>query len=141
MWAPLADPLLQREALICRMAQGRAPRDFAGLYVGDDEIDGLLTSLPGLDGPGAERVEQVRAILAGRIAAARAAFAAELAGPSAFAAVCRSARLPVGEAEVLALLVAVELSPSPAAACRVRAGLGAAAPAHPGRAGQGLPRA
>ncbi|MFB9693876.1 ATP-binding protein [Amorphoplanes digitatis] len=112
MWAPLADPLLQREALICRMAQGRAPRDFAGLYVGDDEIDGLLTSLPGLDGPGAERVEQVRAILAGRIAAARAAFAAELAGPSAFAAVCRSARLPVGEAEVLALLVAVELSPA-----------------------------
>ncbi|MEU7904697.1 ATP-binding protein [Actinoplanes sp. NPDC049118] len=112
MWAPLADPLLQREALICRMAEGRAPRDFAGLYVGDDEIDGLLAGLPGLDGPGTDRVAAVRAIVAERIAAARTAFAAALGGSSPFAALCRSAGLSVGEAEVLALLVAVELSPA-----------------------------
>ena len=30
-WTVLADALLQREALICRLAEGRPPRDFAGL--------------------------------------------------------------------------------------------------------------
>ena len=30
-WITLADTLLQREALICRLAEGRPPRDFAGL--------------------------------------------------------------------------------------------------------------
>ena len=112
MWARLADPLLQREALICRLAEGRVPRDFAGLYVGDDEVDQLLAGLPGLDGPGPSQVAAVRAGVAEEIAAARREFATALNGPSPFAALCRAAHLPVGEAEVLALLVAVELSPA-----------------------------
>jgi len=111
-WTALADTLLQREALICRLAEGRPPRDFAGLYVADDEAQRLLTTLPGLDGPGPERVAAVRAGVAGPLARAREAFAASLAGDSRFAAACRRARLSAGEAEVLALLVAVELSPA-----------------------------
>ena len=111
-WATLADTLLQREALICRLAEGRPPRDFAGLYVADEEVERVLHSLPGLDGPGAERATAVRTGLAEMVAAARQAFAAALKGQSRFAKVIRTAHLPVAEAEVLALLVAVELSPA-----------------------------
>jgi hypothetical protein len=57
-------------------------------------------------------VEAVRAGAAGGIAAARRELAAFLAGDSRFAAVGGAARLAPGEAEVLALLLAVELSPA-----------------------------
>ena len=97
---------------MCRLAEGRPPRDFAGLYVADEEAQRLLAGLPGLDGPGRERVAAVHAATAGPLARARAAFTAALAGDSRFAAVCRYARLTPGEAEVLALLAAVELSPA-----------------------------
>ncbi|MCA2218202.1 ATP-binding protein [Jidongwangia harbinensis] len=111
-WATLADTLLQREALICRLAEGRPPRDFAGLYVADEEVDRVLAALPGLDGPGPDRAARVRAGLAEQVDAARQAFAASLRGRSRFATVVRTAHLPAGEAEVLALLLAVELSPA-----------------------------
>ncbi|MCU7727331.1 ATP-binding protein [Actinoplanes sp. KI2] len=107
-WMMLADALLQREALICRLAEGRPPRDFAGLYVTDDEVERLLAGLPGLDGPGVERVAAVRAGAAGPVVEAREAF--ELSGP--FGTVAENAGLTVGEAEVLALLLAVEMSPA-----------------------------
>ena len=108
----LADTLLQREALICRLAEGRPPRDFAGLYVADEEVERVLNGLPGLDGPGPARVGAVRAGTAAVIAAARSAFVASLGGDSPLAALARSAGLTPAEAEVLALLVAVELSPA-----------------------------
>ncbi|MFI7601336.1 ATP-binding protein [Actinoplanes sp. NPDC049681] len=111
-WATLADTLLQREALICRLAEGRPPRDFAGLYVADEEVRRVLHSLPGLDGPDLERAAAVRTALAEPVTAAREAFVAALQGRSRFADVTRTAHLPVAEAEVLALLVAVELSPA-----------------------------
>ncbi|MEV6596423.1 ATP-binding protein [Actinoplanes sp. NPDC051346] len=111
-WATVADTLLQREALICRLAEGRPPRDFAGLYVADEEVQRVLHSLPGLDGPDAERAAAVRTGLAESVTAARKAFAAALKGRSPFAEVVRTAHLSVAEAEVLALLVAVELSPA-----------------------------
>jgi hypothetical protein len=111
-WTVLADTLLQREALICRLAEGRPPRDFAGLYVADEEVERLLDALPGLDGPGPERVAAVRAGVAAAVASARAAFGGAPAGTSRFAAVIRRAQLSPGEAEVLALLTAVELSPA-----------------------------
>ncbi|WP_433383062.1 ATP-binding protein [Actinoplanes sp. CA-142083] len=107
-WTVLADALLQREALICRLAEGRPPRDFAGLYVADEEVERLLGTLPGLDGPGPERVAAVRAGAAAPVLKARAAFESA----DAFAGVTRSAGLSQGEAEVLALLVAVEMSPA-----------------------------
>ena len=111
-WAALADTLLQREALICRLAEGRPPRDFAGLYVADEEVDRILTGLPGLDGPGPARVAAVRAGTAPVVDAARQAFAASLEHQSREAALVRSARLTGAEAEVLAVLVAVESSPA-----------------------------
>src|SRR4051794_3561798 len=92
-WTVLADTLLQREALICRLAEGRPPRDFAGLYVADEEVEPLLAALPGLDGPGPERVAAVRAGAAASIATARTAFRGAPAGASRFAAVSRRAQL------------------------------------------------
>src|SRR5688572_30360599 len=111
-WAVLADLLLQREALVCRVAEGRPPRDFAGLYVGADDLERVLKSLPGVDGPGPEAVEPMRARFAEQIAAARAAFAADLGDDTAapFVALCRAAGLSNADAEVLALLAAVETS-------------------------------
>ncbi|MFF5287941.1 ATP-binding protein [Paractinoplanes globisporus] len=107
-WTVLADALLQREALICRLAEGRPPRDFAGLYVADDEVERLLATLPGLDGPGVERVTAVRAGAAAPVLKAREEF--ELTGR--FGSVVTNAGLTTGEAEVLALLLAVEISPA-----------------------------
>jgi hypothetical protein len=109
-WTALADALLQREALICRLGEGRPPRDFAGLYVADDEVERLLATLPGLDGPGLERVAAMRAGAAGPVVKARAAFADDPGGT--FGDLVERAGLTVPEAEVLALLVAVETSPA-----------------------------
>src|SRR4029453_2683282 len=88
-WAVLADLLLQREALVCRVAEGRPPRDFAGLYVSADDLERVLKTLPGVDGPGPEALEPMRARFAEQLAAARAAFAAELTVDTPFAALCR----------------------------------------------------
>ncbi|MEU4237154.1 ATP-binding protein [Actinoplanes sp. NPDC026619] len=110
VWTAVADALLQREALICRLGEGRPPRDFAGLYVADDEVDRLLATLPGLDGPGPERVAAVRAGAAGPVVKARAALAARPPGP--FTDLVAAAGLTTAEAEVLAVLVAVEVSPA-----------------------------
>ncbi|RZU48491.1 ATPase family protein associated with various cellular activities (AAA) [Krasilnikovia cinnamomea] len=111
-WITLADTLLQREALVCRLADGRPPRDFAGLYVGDEEVERVLAGLPGLDGPGPARVAAVRAGSATGVGRAREAFRAALTGTSRLAALARAAHLSTAEAEVLALVVAVELSPA-----------------------------
>jgi DNA polymerase III delta prime subunit len=108
----LPDLLLQREALVCRLAEGRPPRDFAGLYVGAEEVDRILATLPGLDGPDPARAAEVRARVEPAVRQARVGFAELLAGPTRLAALARSARLTTPEAELLALLVAVERSPS-----------------------------
>jgi hypothetical protein len=111
-WTVLADVLLQREALIARLGEGRPPRDFAGLYIAHDEIDRILAGLPGLDGPDPRRTEEVRARVEPHVASAREGFAAVLAGSAPIAVLARAARLSNPEAEVLALLAAVETSPS-----------------------------
>jgi hypothetical protein len=110
--AVLADMLLQREALICRLAEGRPPRDFAGMYVGHDELDRILATLPGLDGPVPALAAAVRERTDPELARARTAFRAALDDDSRFAALARAARLPAPDAEVLALLAAVETSPA-----------------------------
>ena len=109
-WTVLADALLLREALICRIAEGRPPRDFAGLYVADEEVARLLATLPGLDGPGLEQVAAVRDGAAPTVAAARAALSARSVDNTKFLDVTSS--LDPGETEVLALLLAVEISPA-----------------------------
>ncbi|GIM93942.1 ATP-binding protein [Paractinoplanes toevensis] len=110
-WITLADALLQREALICRLGEGRPPRDFAGLYVDNDEVDRLLATLPGLNGPGPERVAAIRAGAAAPIVAAREALATA-PGEGPLGRLVAAAGLSPAEAEVLALLVAVETSPA-----------------------------
>lgn len=113
-WELLADVLLQREAALCRIVTGVPPRDFAGLYVGDDQLDTLLRSLPGLDGPAPVEVKPVIDTFAPLIESARAALAEWLdaARGAAMADCVRRARLSVEEAEILGLLAAVELHPA-----------------------------
>jgi hypothetical protein len=111
-WERHADCVLHRAAALCRIVAGVPPRDFAGLYVGDDEIDGLLRRLPGLDGPGIEDVEQVRNTFAPLVSSARAGLLQWLrTGDDPLALAARAARLTLRDAEVLSLLTAVELSP------------------------------
>lgn len=125
-WEAFADTLLQREALICRLAMGRAPRDFAGLYVDDHEAEHILATLPGLAGPTPEQTLAVKARLQPALAKADAGFQSWLdaaaSGPESaiddpddpgtdFARVAVAARLSALDARVLAVLAAVEMSP------------------------------
>ena len=109
-WESFADAVLQREALAFRLAQGAPPRDFAGLYIGDEEVDHLLFELPGLGK--AREPSQVDEEIDIRIDELRKVFHASLLEPdSLFAALAWNARLLPEEAEVLAVLCAVELDP------------------------------
>src|SRR2546429_2775032 len=110
-WQVLADTLLQREALVCRLGDGVLPHDFAGLYVGTADVDRILRGLPGLGGGTPDRVEPLLRNLAPAVAAARTTFAAALGEDGTFARIARRAGLTAAEAEVLAVLAAVELSP------------------------------
>ncbi|GLI00744.1 ATP-binding protein [Phytohabitans aurantiacus] len=111
-WTVLADVLLQREALVCRLAEGRPPRDFAGLFVGQEDLDRILATLPGLDGPAVERVAAVRDQVRSDVDRARKNLEESLEGGSRFAVLARSAALAFAEAEVLAVVAAVELAPA-----------------------------
>src|SRR5436305_10652726 len=110
-WQVLADTLLEREALVCRLGDGMLPHDFAGLYVGGEEVDRILRGLPGLGGATVDKVRPLLDSLAPAVAAAREAFVGSLTGPEPFARMARRAGLASAEAEVLAVLAAVELSP------------------------------
>jgi ATPase family associated with various cellular activities (AAA)/Winged helix domain, variant len=110
-WEAFADAVLRGEALLCRVGHGIPPRDFAGLFVDDAEIDRILSELPGLDGPTREAAEAMAAPLSSRLEELRRAFRASLSGESPFAALVSHAGLASEEAEVLAVLVAVELDP------------------------------
>jgi AAA+ superfamily predicted ATPase len=111
-WQVLADTLLQREALVCRLGEGLLPHDFAGLYIGHDEVDRVLRELPGLTGPREDRVAAIGAQLEPELIVARKQFAEALAtGRSDFDILVRNAGLAESDAQVLALLAAVESSP------------------------------
>jgi hypothetical protein len=110
-WQVLADLSLQREALICRIGDGVLPHDFAGLYVGSQDVERILSQLPGLGGPDRDAVTSLVASLEPDLAAARDAFLAYLATDAPFARIVRTAGLDPSAAEVFALLAAVELSP------------------------------
>lgn len=112
VWERFADVVLAADAAVCRVVQGVPPRDFAGLYVGDDEVDALLAALPGLDGPTTEQVAPLRARLDPHVAAARAALHAwARTGDDDLARACRYAGARGPAAEVLAVLLAVDLHP------------------------------
>ncbi|MEO3815974.1 ATP-binding protein [Plantactinospora sp. B24E8] len=108
----LADLLLQREALVCRLADGRPPRDFAGMYVGPEDLDRILATLPGLDGPAPSLTAEVRKRTDPELNRARTEFRSMLDGAAPLAVLARTAGLAPSDAEVLALLGAVETSPA-----------------------------
>ena len=112
IWQRYADAVLVREAALCRVVSGVPPRDDAGLFVGDDEIDALLRGLPGLDGPAADVVGRIHAVLDPALQLGERALAGWLRrGDDALAEVARSCRLDEIAARVLALVCAVELDP------------------------------
>jgi AAA+ superfamily predicted ATPase len=111
-WQVLADTLLQREALVCRLGEGLLPHDFAGLYIGHDEVDRILAELPGASGPAAERVEALLRQLEPEFTLARKQFAESLVdGDDTFGRLVRNTGLGEQDAQALALMVAVERSP------------------------------
>src|SRR5881394_1872998 len=107
-WQVLADTLLQREALLCRLGAGVLPHDLAGLYVGEPEVDRILAGLPGLGGAPRDQVGELLHRLTPPVDTARAEFARWLAGTSRFAGIVRRAGLDPADAEVLAVLAAIE---------------------------------
>ena len=110
-WEIFANGVLQAEAVLRRMSGG-PPNDLAGLVIGDAEIDRILDELPGLDGPPAEQVDGVRADLAAHVMPLRDAFRNSLKTQTPFTATVRRAGLSVDEADVLAVLTAVERGPA-----------------------------
>jgi ATPase family associated with various cellular activities (AAA) len=112
-WSGLADALLVRAALTARLGWDRAPNPLAGYSLTDEEVDSLLRALPGLDRePPALLEDDVRKVLDDAEAAvedARAEFHLSLADHGRFAAICHNAALDVAGAEVLAVLLAVEV--------------------------------
>ncbi len=107
-WERLADVLLEREALVSRVVEDVLPRELAGLYVTDDDVDRALRSVPGLPGPDTARLDEVASAFEPQVDAAREAFAEELAGDGRFAGLVRAAGLDAGAAEVLAVVAAAE---------------------------------
>ncbi|MET0324830.1 MAG: ATP-binding protein, partial [Ilumatobacteraceae bacterium] len=114
-WSGLADTLLVRAALTARLGWDRAPNPLAGYSLSDEEVDALLRALPGLDreAPGLLD-DDVRKVLADADAAveeARAGLQRSFDDDERFAVLCRHAGLDGAGAEVLGLLLAVEVDP------------------------------
>jgi SpoVK/Ycf46/Vps4 family AAA+-type ATPase len=112
-WSGFADTLLVRAALAARLGWDRAPNPLAGYSLSDEEVDSLLRALPGLDRePPALFQDDVRKVLDDADVAveeARAEFQLSLDDHGRFAAICHNAGLDLAGAEVLALLLAVEV--------------------------------
>jgi hypothetical protein len=122
-WQRFADAVLQREALRCRVGEGREPRDVAGLYVDHGDIDRILSQLPGLDGPPESAMRSIDLVLGPLIERARTDLhegprvGEQDACPTpshpllddAFARAVHGAGLGPEAVEVLALLASVEL--------------------------------
>jgi hypothetical protein len=113
-WLVLADLLLQRAALTARVARDRVPDPLAGLKVDDDDVNQLLGELPGLvvesEAEG-KNLADLEEILAPAITAATTRFVQSLRSETVFARLAARARLDPAEAQVLAVLGAVELDP------------------------------
>jgi hypothetical protein len=110
-WTAYADVLLQRAALVARLAQDRLPNPLAGLRVSDDDVLQLLSELPGLRGAN-DDAETVLRSTRPAVAEAGEALQRLLDAPDdQLAQVVRGAALTAAEAAVLALLAAVELDP------------------------------
>jgi AAA+ superfamily predicted ATPase len=110
-WTAFADALLQRAALVARVASDRMPDPFAGLKVDAQDVDALLADLVGAETGATTEAAAVEQQLAPQVAAARQELAIALQQDNAFARLAVSARLDDKEIEALALVCAVELDP------------------------------
>ena len=115
----LADVLLRRAALVVRVAFDHRPDPLAGLKIDDEDLEKLLTELPGLavadhsvigalEREARPAVEQARAELRRLI---EQTSSDQISGNDTFSRIVRFARLSELETEVLALSCAVELDP------------------------------
>ncbi|PKN78290.1 MAG: ATPase, partial [Chloroflexi bacterium HGW-Chloroflexi-9] len=109
-WELFASAVLEAEALVRRMTSG-PPRDLAGLVIEDDEVDRLLAELPGMGGAFDTDIRD-RTGVGEALAQLRAQFHESLQDAGRFSSLVRRAALDPGEAEVLALLAAIERSPA-----------------------------
>jgi hypothetical protein len=118
-WTVLADVLLRKAALVARVAFDHRPDPLAGLKIDDEDLEKLLTELPGFaiadhsviraiereTGPAVEEARsQLRSVIA-------TTSGPEISGNNTFGRIVRFARLSELEAEVLALACAVERDP------------------------------
>jgi hypothetical protein len=103
-WQAFADGVLRVQAALSRLERGGPPADLPGLYVDDAEADRLMRP------PGeTSETATVRARLGAVLEPIRTAFHESLDERSPFADVARNCRLTADEAEVFALLAAIEL--------------------------------
>ncbi len=100
-WEAFADAVLVGKAEQWRARRDAPPSDLPGLYVDDAEVDRLLSEPPGT------RADD--AMLRASMDVMRAAFHASLVDGSRFTEIVRHAELSPEEAEVFALLAALEL--------------------------------
>jgi ATPase family protein associated with various cellular activities (AAA)/winged helix domain-containing protein len=103
-WEAFADGVLRIQAALSRIDRGGPPPDLPGLYVDDSEADRLMRPAAESAATAAERTH-LRSLLG----PLRAAFRASLDERTRFANLVRDAALSPDDAEVLALLAAVEL--------------------------------
>jgi hypothetical protein len=115
----LADVLLRRAALVARVAFDHRPDPLAGLKIDDEDLEKLLTELPGLaiadhsvisaiEREARPAVDEARAQLRSVITQSSTD---GISGNDTFSRIVRFARLSELETEVLALACAVELDP------------------------------
>ena len=113
-WAVLADVLLRRAALVVRVAFDHRPDPLAGLKVDDEDLEKLLTELPGLAVADQSVIAAIERETRPAVDAARVQLQADvssISGPDAFCRLVRFARLSDLETEVLALSCAIEVDP------------------------------
>ncbi len=106
-WSVLADVLLLREAAACRSARGGVSDPLAGLRIDDAAAARAMEELVG----GGREAAEARGAFEEAVAGSRRVFRASLRQPVPFSLVADAAGLEDAEAEVLALLCAVELEP------------------------------
>ena len=106
-WAVFADALLHRAALVARIAFDRLPSPLAGLHIDDDDLLRAVADLPGRSFGDDGAVEAILERTSTSIEAVRESFHRD----AVFAGLVRGAMLSREEAEVLAVLAAVELDP------------------------------
>ena len=132
-WERLADALLQREAIICRLGEGVPPRDLAGWFVAPEDVDRILRTLPGLDGPAPELAAPLREQLDAHVADAREEFAASLIEESVMPDLARRARLSEAGSGGVRAARGGRAAPATAAPGVLHPGQRAASPADLGR--------